>query len=219
MGVDYVCQARDNSGLDPKMTYSRSNGSDFSLGETLVICTAEDASGNKNRCELTVTVEDKSGPTTSSCQKDIVLSTDIGENWATANWTEPTFTDNSGVAPFVSKNTDGPGGRYKYGNTTVTYTARDGSGNEGTCEFTITVTDSEKPVLTCPKNITIANDEGSDSAEVDYEVVVIDNVGKELAKMSSCVGVGAEPSTCDSGSKFKRGSTTCLLYTSPSPRD
>src|SRR6185436_11944336 len=38
------------------------------------------------------------------------------------------------------------------GVTTVTYTATDMSGNTKTCSFTVTVTDNQAPVITCPAN-------------------------------------------------------------------
>jgi len=37
--------------------------------------------------------------------------------------------------------------------TTVTNTAADASGNQSSCTFTVTVTDTQNPVITCSSNL------------------------------------------------------------------
>ena len=53
-----------------------------------------------------------------------------------ATWTEPTATDNSGVAPTVTQSHQ-PGESFNVGTTEVTYTFTDMAGNEAMCLFTI----------------------------------------------------------------------------------
>jgi subtilisin-like proprotein convertase family protein len=44
---------------------------------------------------------------------------------------------------------------FNLGETTITYTATDASGNVTTCSFRVIVEDAESPMITCPSNITI----------------------------------------------------------------
>src|SRR5262249_43055103 len=47
------------------------------------------------------------------------------------------------------------GSSFPVGTTTVTVTAADASGNTNFCTFTVTVNDTQPPVITCPGNITV----------------------------------------------------------------
>ena len=72
-------------------------------------------------------------------------------------------TDNSGAIPVMtwsltgvttaSGNSTLDGQRFNVGVTTVTWTATDVTGNPATCQFTVTVTDDEDPVIICPSDI------------------------------------------------------------------
>ena len=46
------------------------------------------------------------------------------------------------------------------GTTTVTWTATDAAGNTQTCTQSVTVSDTEKPIITCPANVSVAADAG-----------------------------------------------------------
>ena len=65
------------------------------------------------------------------------MDTDTGKNTATVTWTEPTATDNDGVKAVTSDHK--PNEKFPIGETTVTYTATDNSGNTASCSFKITV--------------------------------------------------------------------------------
>ena len=47
------------------------------------------------------------------------------------------------------------GSTFPVGMTTVTNTATDASGNTSSCTFTVTVTDNQNPVITCPGNLVL----------------------------------------------------------------
>ncbi|XP_072176381.1 uncharacterized protein [Diadema setosum] len=72
-----------------------------------------------------------------SCPTDITQSTDTGLCSANVTWSDPYVTDDSGV--FTITSTSSSGSMFPVGNTTVSITAEDSSGNEATCNFTITV--------------------------------------------------------------------------------
>jgi hypothetical protein len=56
---------------------------------------------------------------------------------------------------------------FQFGVTTVTYNIRDNLGNNASCSFTVTITDSQPPQLICPPDITVNNNPGLCSAVVN----------------------------------------------------
>ncbi|XP_071476500.1 uncharacterized protein [Diadema antillarum] len=125
----------DNSGI-LAVTSTSLSGRIFPSGSTTVYITAEDSSGNEATCNFTVTVIDLESPNI-SCPTDITQSTDTGLCSANVTWSDPYVTDNSGV--FTITSTSSSGSMFPVGNTTVSITAEDSSGNEATCNFAITV--------------------------------------------------------------------------------
>ena len=79
----------------------------------------------------------------------------------------------------------------------MTATATDASGNTATCTFTVTVNDTENPVITCPANITVNNGAGLCGANVTFAATATDN----------CPGTTISYSPA-SGSLFPIGTTT-----------
>src|SRR4030095_189768 len=61
------------------------------------------------------------------------------------------------------------------GTTTVTCTVTDSSSNTASCTFTVTVNDTQPPSITCPANITKANDPGQCGAVATFAPTVTDN--------------------------------------------
>ena len=65
-------------------------------------------------------------------------TTGVNSTTAIVSWTPPTATDNSGSVTLIGSHN--PGDSFPIGNTTVTYTATDLSGNQATASFNVTVT-------------------------------------------------------------------------------
>ena len=63
-------------------------------------------------------------------------NTQVGSNSAVVTWTEPTATDNSGMAATVTQSHQ-PGQSFPVGTTEVTYTFTDQAGNQATCQFEV----------------------------------------------------------------------------------
>ncbi|MBO6631959.1 MAG: HYR domain-containing protein, partial [Psychroserpens sp.] len=91
------------------------------------------------------------------------------------------------------------GEAFPIGTTTNTFVITDASGNSNTCSFTVTVNDTEAPVLMCPGDITLDNDLGQCGAQVVYNVSGSDNCPNETLTQT-----GGLPS----GSFFPVGTTT-----------
>jgi predicted outer membrane repeat protein len=142
------------------------NPGDFlPVGPAQVTCTATDRSGNSTDCSFTVTVKDTEPPQASGCPDDITIGVDPGQCSATATWTAPIFTDNCNTIASVSCNHN-PGDSFPTGPTTVTYTARDSSGNSASCSFTVTVKESEAPVARCKNSVVTIPFDASGKATV-----------------------------------------------------
>ncbi|MGC9355726.1 MAG: HYR domain-containing protein, partial [Mariniphaga sp.] len=108
-----------------------------------------DADNSNNEFTLLTDVEDNTPPVISDCPPDITVYSEDGNplNCAQAViWTEPTASDNCELSGFTSNME--PGDEFPLGETTVTYTATDASGNSSTCSFKVTVIDNTLPSIT-----------------------------------------------------------------------
>jgi len=137
---------------NPTLTSTHSPGDTFPVGTTSVTYTATDASSNTAEATFIVIVSDDEDPvitaaggTAGAALQDITQSNDPGVCNAVVTWDDPTAADNCGVSSFTS--THDSGDTFAVGNTTVTYTAVDTTGNTTTSSFVITVTDDEDPVI------------------------------------------------------------------------
>jgi hypothetical protein len=92
-----------------------------------------------------------------------------------------------------------PLGPYGLGNTTVTLTITDNSGEFDTCTTVITVIDDTDPTLSCPGPIAVNNTPGTCGAVVNYDVTGADNCPGATTVQTSGLG---------SGSTFPVGTTT-----------
>ncbi|HYQ86707.1 MAG TPA: HYR domain-containing protein [Bacteroidota bacterium] len=178
------------------------SGSTFQKGATQVTCTATDAGGLSSACSFTVTVQDTERPVV-TCPANIAMDNDRGLCSAIVNYQTPTATDNCpGTIAISCKPTSGS--PFPVGSTTVNCMATDSAGKVGTCSFTVTVADTEKPKGACPHDTTVAeNPPQSGHATVNYpDPTVHDNCPNPTF---AC--------TPPSGSSFSSGTTEvkCLF--------
>jgi len=105
----------------------------------------------------------------------------------TVSW-DPTVSDNCTPTASITLThvltgaTVGSGGysvalvSFNAGATTVTWTAKDASGNSSTCSYIVNVTDNINPTISCPTDIVVGNDAGICGAVVNlYSPVYSDN--------------------------------------------
>lgn len=172
------------------------SGSAFPVGLTTVTNTATDTSGNTSICIFTVTVTDTQSPVI-TCPSNIVLAADLGQCSRSNVIFIVTANDNCGPANVVS--VPPSGSTFPVGVTTVTNTATDSHNNTSLCTFTVTVQDTQAPIIACPGNIVLAADPGQCShANVTFNVSALDN----------CDGTVNVLSVPASGSTFPVGVTT-----------
>lgn len=124
----------------------------FPSGITTVWAIATDINGNTNECTFNVQVTDDIDPSI-TCPGNISVENDPGECYAVVDYTAPTGTDNCAGA--ITEQIAGlpPGAQFPVGTTTNTFEVTDAIGNKAQCSFTVTVSDTEYPIIECPENI------------------------------------------------------------------
>lgn len=193
--VTFSPTATDNCPDVGIVTCKPASGSTFQKGVTSVTCTVTDASGNVNSCSFTVTVNDTQSPSM-TCPANITQGNDNDQCAAIVNYTTPTATDN---CPGVGAVTCNPpaGSAFPKGTTTVNCSVNDANGNNRSCNFTVTVNDTQTPTVNCPTSITTTTAVGLCSAVVTFSATTNDNCSGATV---SC--------TPASGSTFPKGITT-----------
>ncbi len=172
------------------------SGSTFPVGTTINTFVVTDASGNTATCSFTVTVNETEDPTI-SCPADINKNNDPGVCGAVVTYTTPVGTDNCSGSVTTQIAGLPIGATFPIGTTVNTFKVTDASGNSFTCSFSVTVTDVEDPVITCPANIMVDNTANQCGAVVTYSSTASDN----------CPGTTISYSPA-SGSFFPVGTTT-----------
>jgi len=188
--------ATDNCSLS-SFSGDHSSGELYPVGTTTVTYTAEDAAGNTSTCSFDITVNDIELPTIANCPVNISVSNTAGQCGRNVSWAVPVASDNCGINSFTS--THSPGAFFPTGTTTVIYTATDDNGNSVSCSFTVTVTDTEVPQLSCPANIAVSNTPGQCGAIINFNVTGTDNCPGAVTTLTSGLA---------SGSFFPVGTTT-----------
>ncbi len=123
------------------------SGSTFAIGSTTVTCTAKDAAGNASFTTFAVVVRDTTPPVIGAVTN--VTAEATSSAGATVAYALPAVTDAVGATVSC-----GPasGSTFPLGTTTVACVARDAALNTSTKSFTVTVSDTQAPVLTAAAN-------------------------------------------------------------------
>lgn len=172
---------------------SPASGSFFPVGSTLVTCTS--AAGPS--CQFTVTVTDTQPPTI-TCPANISQPAPVGSCSAVVNYPDAPASDNCPGGVGAPMCTPPSGSTFQGGATVVTCTVADLAGNAAICQFTITVTDTQPPTITCPANITQGTASNQCGAAVAYAAPTVSD---------NCPGVGTPSCNPPSGSTFPKGVT------------
>ena len=122
----------------------------YPIGETTVTWTATDSSGNSATATQTVTIIDTTAPSIIAPDSATAEATSVGSN--TVELGNPISNDLIDI-PIISNNAPG---FYPIGETTVTWTATDSSGNSATATQTVTIIDTTAPELVVPDQVVIS---------------------------------------------------------------
>ena len=139
----------------------------FPIGTTTVEYIATDASGNSDTCAFTITVTDDEDPSV-TCPPNVSAGVDAGMCSAAVAYLAPVANDNCVIDSLNQIAGLSSGASFPVGITTNTFVAIDTVGRSDTCSFTVTVTDDEAPVLSCPVDTVVGNDLGMCSYVYNY---------------------------------------------------
>jgi hypothetical protein len=198
--------ATDNSGnVTVTLISNLPSGSEFPLGESTVTFEAKDTAGNTSECSFVITVEDNQNPTI-SCPNPISDTVAFGESGKVITYTAPIFDDNCSGSTILQTVGFASGSEFPIGTTTNTFVVTDASDNTVTCSFEVTITentDTEKPIITCPTDITQNVDSGKCGAIITFtDATATDNFGSVTVKLIS---------NLPSGSEFPVGTSTVIF--------
>ncbi len=156
-------------------------------------------------------------PCALSCPANITRSNDIGQCGAVVAYSPITTGDCNTISCVPA-----PGSLFPLGTTTVTCSESPGNAappksrvtSAAPCSFTVTISDTQPPAITCPATVIKPTDPNKCTAMVTYPApTVIDNCGATAAPGPK----GMQPDTplvpaCNpaSGSIFPKGTTTVL---------
>ena len=134
---------------------SPASGTTFPFGATTVTCSATDAHSNTGSATFTITVQDTTAPQFSGVPASFAREAN-GSQGAVVTYPTPIAVDlvDGPVPPSCAP---ASGGTLPLGSTKVTCTATDSRSNKATTSFTVTVVDTQPPVLTTPHGITISS--------------------------------------------------------------
>ena len=151
----------------------------FPIGETIVTWTVTDESANTSTDVQLVTVEDNEAPVITAPER-VNFGTDAGSCNATGiDLDTPTISDNCEVASITNDAPDS----FPLGETPVTWTVTDNSGNSSSAIQIITVKDDEIPVLSAKDDIVVYNIPGACNAAVTIEIpLATDNCSVNVPK-------------------------------------
>ena len=192
--VSYSASATDIVDGPVPVSCAPASGSAFPLGSTTVTCTASDSHGNNGSASFTVNVVDTTPPAITAPAGITVEAT--GSSGVGAVTYSASATDNLDGAVPVSC-APASGSAFPLGSTTVTCTASDSHGNNGSASFTVNVVDTTPPTLTVPASIA-AHASDPSGASLTYPATAVDVVDGSVTPSCSPA----------SGSTFPIGKTT-----------
>lgn len=189
----------------------------FPTGTTIITYTATNASGLTTTGTQTVTVtESPAVNPTITAPADVTLftgagATSCGVTVSNLDATLGTATASDNCPGVTVARSGVPAGNvFPVGNTTVTYTATDKSGNQASDTQVVTVVDNTPPVVTPPGPVTLFTGPGATACSVT--VSDLDGTFGTGSATDNCPGVGAViRSGVPSGNVFPVGQTT-LTY-------
>jgi len=127
-----------------------------------IVFTAVDDCDNSNSCTATITMDDAEEPYFSNCPLNMTVNVDVDLCETNVVYSQPIALDDCDENVDVSLTSGlASGTAFPIGTTTILFTATDDCGNTSTCEFDITVVDSDIPSIDCPSNdVYVCTDEG-----------------------------------------------------------
>lgn len=178
-------EAEDNLDATVSVSCNPSTGTQFSLGNTGVTCSAQDAAGNASSVSFTVTVHDTTAPV-------LTVPSNITAEAASSSGSVVTFsasaTDAVTASPAVTC-APSSGSTFPVGETPVTCDASDAAGNNASGSFTVTITAATEPAAS--GRMSGDGDIGNGNRRVTFAFDVKESGGLEQGWVALSVRDGA----------------------------
>ncbi len=171
-----LVSAVDNCDSDVDVSQEPDVGEALDLGETVIVVTAMDTTGNSSTCSVTIDVIDETPPDIASCGADLTISADedcIGDAPDVTGGVEASDNcDDITITQSPAEFDD-----LQLGENVVIVTVEDGSENTSTCTVVVTVVDDESPILSgCSTDITVGTDTNCEGMIPDvFEYIDVDD--------------------------------------------
>jgi hypothetical protein len=180
--------ASDNCSGVGTPTCVPASGSMFAVGTTTVNCSVTDAAGNNGTCSFTVTVI----VCTLTCPANISVPNDPNQCGAVV-----TFAPNATPGCGTVTCSPASGSFFPKGTTTVACNSTAGP----SCSFTVTVNDTQPPVITCPAGQTaVITNPNATCVVVNFTTTASDNCPGVVVVCNpasgSCFPLGVTTVTC-----------------------
>ncbi len=147
----------------PTMSSTAESGALFPIGDTPVTFTATNIAGLQATCTFKITVRDTTPPVV-TCPGNLAIQA-TSPGGAVVMYAPATATDAASTPTMTYSQASGS--EFSVGDTTVTATATDASGNASSCSFHVTVGDLTGPGITCPSDF-VAEATSSHGADVVF---------------------------------------------------
>ncbi len=191
--VTFEVTATDLQQSSVPVTCNTTSGASFSIGTTPVECTATNSQGRTATGSFRIVVVDTTPPTLTMPQ-DKGISASFSGGAAVAFSVVATDSVDGTIVPQCS---NGAGSTFQVGNTTVTCTATDKTGNAARGTFVVSVRDASAPILQLPEAVN-ASATSRSGAEVNFSATANDLIDGAISPVC----------TPRSGALFGMGSTT-----------
>ena len=155
-----------------------------------ITVTATDNSGNTNQCSFQVSLDDQSPPSL-TCPLNKNVEVDNSCTISVLDYTNEIISnDNCAIISSISLSQTPIAGTILNGAGNIeliNIVGNDGNGNSSTCSFTIQLTDTISPVITCPITDTLSLNALCQAVVLDYteELILSDNCVAEMDLMVS----------------------------------
>jgi gliding motility-associated-like protein len=186
-------------------TYNIPPGTIRPVGVTTVTATATQLGngGGFVTCTFTVQVVDGGDPQM-TCPDDITVTADEGECTA-SNLTYPQSLVTDNCSTNLTATINDPS-QLPIGTSTLTYSVSDAAGNTSTCQFEVTVVETEAPTLNCPSEVIVNAANNACSAVATWAIPTASDNCTDAADLI-LTAEGGEP-----GNTFPVGVTE-IIYT------
>lgn len=148
--------ATDNCDASITITQSPTVGTIISTPTQLITLTATDDTGNTSTCTFTITVIDDTDPVFTLCPSNTSAPAGLSCSYTVIDFTSSaTATDNCNASVTITQS-PAAGTVVSATSQLITLTATDDAGNQATCSFTVSITDTTNPTFTsCPADANV----------------------------------------------------------------